>query len=63
MSCKFRAQCGLEQKLSVTLDVWRKAYCDSDRHEACARFRLASESLPIPVTLLPNGLRMGMQKR
>ena len=62
MSCPHRKNCGLEQKLSVTLDVWRKAYCDSERHENCARFKLVTEGMAIPITLLPNGLRTGVKR-
>ena len=62
MSCPHRKNCRLEQRLSVTLDVWRKAYCDSERHENCARFKLAAEGMAIPIALLPNGLRMASKR-
>ena len=41
-------------KLESTNAVWRTFYCFGD-FTRCARYQVAAEGKPMPLTLLPNG--------
>ena len=56
MSCPHASMCPLFPKLKVTLDIWRKSYCDSEeRYPTCVRYKLTLQGKAMPITLLPNG--------
>ena len=56
MSCPHTEDCPLFPKLTMTLEVWRFSFCDSDeRYPSCARYQITLKGKTAPLTLLPNG--------
>jgi len=62
--CPHLESCVLFPKFASNpvLHVWQTYYCRA-RFESCARFKLANQGRPVPVTLLPNGKEMAAQLR
>jgi hypothetical protein len=56
MACGHIPGCPLFPKLTASLAVWKKLYCESDgRFTTCARFCKSKAGEPVPGNLLPNG--------
>lgn len=47
--------CGSSEKVKL---LWILAYCRTERHHECARFRLRQEDKMPDFTLLPDGTQM-----
>ncbi len=56
MSCPNINGCELfvQFALNPALEIWKKHYCHGN-NEDCARYKLAVQRKPVPLTLLPNG--------
>ncbi len=58
MACQHKKSCDLYPQFisKGSLKVWKILYCEDDRKvPRCARYKLALESRPVPLNLLPNG--------
>jgi hypothetical protein len=56
VGCSHTTGCPLFPLLNASLGGWRNYYCDSHDHWlTCARYQLALEGKPVPISLLPNG--------
>lgn len=56
--CVNRARCPIFPKLKTSLAFWRHSFCDKPKHVECARFRLSSQGIAPPLTLLPSGTHL-----
>jgi hypothetical protein len=60
--CSHYRSCALFPLISSkdSLRLWKGKYCASaEGHKSCARFKLASRGVNVPLTLLPNGKLLG----
>jgi hypothetical protein len=56
VGCSHTTECPLFPLLNTSLRGWRNNYCDSENGWLdCARYQLALEGKPVPMSLLPNG--------
>jgi hypothetical protein len=57
--CPHAARCEMYDllQLSGTLATWKINYCSAD-FTRCARYKLAAENKPVPINLMPNGVRL-----
>ncbi len=49
-------------KLSGTLKTWQIRYCCAD-YKKCARYQLNEAGRPVPVDLMPNGVRLSQRNK
>ncbi len=56
MTCSHTTHCQLYAQFAAdaSLKLWKQHYCEG-LFDQCARYQLALEGKPIPLTLLPNG--------
>ncbi len=56
MACSHIKSCELfvQFALNPALEIWKQHYCNGD-YEECVRFKLSKMGQPVPLTLLPNG--------
>ena len=56
MACSHIKSCELfvQFALNPALEIWKQHFCNGD-HEECVRFKLSKMGQPVPLTLLPNG--------
>ncbi|MFP3873920.1 MAG: ankyrin repeat domain-containing protein [Thiohalophilus sp.] len=56
MACSHTANCQLYAQFAAdaSLKLWKQHYCEGV-FDQCARYQLALEGKPVPLTLLPNG--------
>lgn len=56
MACSHSSNCQLYAQFAAdaSLKLWKQHYCEGV-FEQCARYQLALEGKPVPLTLLPNG--------
>lgn len=56
MSCTHTTDCELYVQFAAdpALNLWKKHFCEGDFGK-CARYQLAQQGKPVPLTLLPNG--------
>lgn len=56
MTCSHTSSCELYVQFAAdpSIALWKSHFCDSD-YKRCARFELALQGKPVPLTLLPNG--------
>lgn len=60
MACPKLDGCPLFPRLTRSLEVWRRLYCQSPpNYPSCARFCRSAEGRPVPADLMPNGRRLG----
>ncbi len=45
-----------------TVETWKIRYCKND-HQSCARWKLASQGVSVPLNLLPNGKLLQKKKK
>ena len=59
MSCTHCDNCQLYAQLAMepALRLWKQKYCE-EIFDECARFKLAMDGKPVPLTLLPNGKKL-----
>ena len=64
MACNHSDSCQLFPLMAMepALNLWKKHYCDGS-FDSCARYRLSTESKPVPLTLLPNGKQLAPRSR
>jgi hypothetical protein len=60
MQCPFISHCPMfpHFRNELGLAMFKKAYCQSKRHEICERYKKASAGTMPPPDLLPNGRRL-----
>jgi len=63
MACSHIKSCELfvQFALNPALEIWKKHYCNGD-HATCVRYNLAKMAQPVPLTLLPNGKRIEINR-
>lgn len=56
MTCSHSTNCQLYSQFAAdaSLKLWKQHYCEG-LFDQCARYQLALEGKPVPLTLLPNG--------
>lgn len=56
MTCSHTTNCQLYAQFAAdaSLKLWKQHYCEG-MFDQCARYKLALEGKPVPLTLLPNG--------
>ncbi len=60
MACPHADGCPLYPKLTASLGIWKKLFCQSEpRYPTCARFGLSVAGKPVPSNLMPNGKTLG----
>ncbi len=58
MTCPHTTSCQMYSLFASksALEIWKTHYCNTDKAFAtCARYQLACQLRPVPITLLPNG--------
>jgi len=58
MACSHMSGCELfvQFAMNPALELWKISYCKSRDYNRCVRFKKSLAGLPIPLTLLPNGV-------
>lgn len=64
MACSHTNNCQLYAQFAAdaSLKLWKQHYCEG-LYDQCARYRLALEGKPVPLTLLPNGKMVERRSR
>lgn len=63
MSCSHTTSCELfvQFVMNPALDLWKTRYCEGD-FKRCSRFQTSNKGSPVPVTLLPNGKNISVNR-
>lgn len=63
MACSHIKGCELfvQFALNPALEIWKQHYCNAD-FDDCVRFKLAKMGQPVPLTLLPNGKKIEVNR-
>jgi len=63
MACSHIKGCELfvQFALNPALEIWQQHYCNAE-FDACVRFKLAKMGQPVPLTLLPNGKKIEVNR-
>jgi len=64
MACSHIKSCELfvQFALNPALEIWKTNYCNSD-YECCVRYKMSKIGQPIPLTLLPNGKKIDINRK
>lgn len=64
MACNHTGSCELFPLMAMepALNLWKKHFCDG-AFNSCARYQLALNNKPVPLTLLPNGKQLAPRSR
>lgn len=64
MACSHTSNCQLYAQFAAdaSLKLWKQHYCEGI-YDQCARYKLALEGKPVPLTLLPNGKMVERRSR
>lgn len=63
MECSHVKGCDLfvQFALNPALDLWKEHYCFGE-HEQCVRYKLSKKGQSLPLTLLPNGKKLDLNR-
>ena len=63
MECSHVKGCDLfvQFALNPALDLWKEHYCYGD-HTQCVRYKLSKKGQSLPLTLLPNGKKLDLNR-
>ena len=63
MACSHIKSCELfvQFALNPALEIWKKHYCNGE-YRGCVRYNLAKMAQPVPLTLLPNGKKIQINR-
>jgi len=63
MACSHISSCELfvQFALNPALEIWKQAYCSGD-FSGCARYSTAKKGQLVPLSLLPNGKKIGINR-
>lgn len=64
MACNHSSSCELFPLMAMepALNLWKKHFCDGT-YNSCARYQLALDNKPVPLTLLPNGKQLAPRSK
>lgn len=64
MACNHSSSCELFPLMAMepALNLWKKHFCDGT-FNSCARYQLALDNKPVPLTLLPNGKQLAPRSK